>query len=703
MNQFVAASSVRFVGAVRPVPVAVSAIGPDVAVSQPAPASLPLISSKAGNLFVDRNDASVHWYLPDFNLADDVDPKFGFAASQSGQDSRGNPFYTARLTFRMHKSKPPDIAQFAQSNPRSTLQEIPLTDMSVILTSIYTDDGGQQRQRTFSAAIVDQGNGDYLLNFDGTILGASVIGLYQDLTAFGNAFLIISASYQAWSPSGLMFAGPTRPVAVQRVLPMRSYSPTLMRRRLIDEGEDDSVEIVTRPQVVDPLVQTKQGWEKHLPLSLKYKQDGYQLRYTVSTTTIPNQVIRTADDLKEFSLRQSEFTELKALGDINQRYPSLSRVYIGVLSRTIVVIPSRYSIVRSRVGCAALCMALVDSAASGASKCKFEFDFTIAPEVSRIEFLQLAQEISNKPDLKDYVLKLPDFKHDNPPSTLQTTFKSSVDFTGGTDAHTFAVSVSIHDDEMQTPAVANANLFIMRLSSNTGAELVGSMSLKLDDGYSDAVLSPIALNFSHTAGSDELDVQIDEASAQIKLTNRSSLDLQLSRYALIEGSVISVIPCTLSLPANSSSSVSLPANHAGLLFAADAQLVMPKPLTKSDTARFLHFQTADVQETQYVVAIDGSGVDFKKVDSLLASITFSTLPNVAPRPLRLSQHIHSDSTHIVIPLENAVFTLPGTVNLTVHFVDQGISDLNFTVGNDFTSEPVLVLLQSDIDKNLPKK
>jgi hypothetical protein len=229
------------------------------------------------------------------------------------------------------------------------------------------------------------------------------------------------------------------------------------------------------------------------------------------------------------------------------------------------------------------------------------------------------------------------------------------------------------------------------------------MSLKLDDGYSDAVLSPIALNFSHTAGSDELDVQIDEASAQIKLTNRSSLDLQLSRYALIEGSVISVIPCTLSLPANSSSSVSLPANHAGLLFAADAQLVMPKPLTKSDTARFLHFQTADVQETQYVVAIDGSGVDFKKVDSLLASITFSTLANVAPRPLRLSQHIHSDSTHIVIPLENAVFTLPGTVNLTVHFVDQGISDLNFTVGNDFTSEPVLVLLQSDIDKNLPKK
>src|SRR5215813_1062137 len=108
-------------------------------------------------------------------------------------------------------------------------------------------------------------------------------------------------------------------------------------------------------------------------------------------------------------------------------------------------------------------MALVDSSAADGSKCKFEFDFTIAPEVSRIEFLKLTEEILRRDDLKDYKLKLPDFQCDTPPSTLQTTFKSDVQFTAGVDPHTFAVTVSIHDGGSETPAVANANLFILRL------------------------------------------------------------------------------------------------------------------------------------------------------------------------------------------------------------------------------------------------
>src|SRR5207253_1884235 len=112
------------------------------------------------------------------------------------------------------------------------------------------------------------------------------------------------------------------------------------------------------------------------------------------------------------------------------------------------------------------------------------------------------------------------------------------------------------------------------------------------------------------------------------------------------------------------------------------------------------FQTADVQETQYVVAVNGSGIDFNKVDSVKVTTTFSNLPNVTPNSFTLSKNHRSDSTHITIPLENAVFSLPGTVNLTVHFVDPGMSDLNFTLENDFTAEPVLILVQTDIDKNL---
>ena len=55
-----------------------------------------------------------------------------------------------------------------------------------------------------------------------------------------------------------------------------------------------------------------------------------------SSTALALAPILGISDLKEFELKQSEFTELKVLGDISQRFPSLSRLYLGVLSKTIV-------------------------------------------------------------------------------------------------------------------------------------------------------------------------------------------------------------------------------------------------------------------------------------------------------------------------------------------------------------------------------
>ena len=680
----------------------------------PKPASLPVVSSRTGSLFQDRNDPNLHWYLPDFNLAEDVDPGFGFVASQSGQDANGNPFNKARLTLRLHRCQPDDVVNFSQANPSAKLQEIPLAEMSAVLTSFYTDEAGQQQQRTRVATIQDMGDGCFLLAFD--LLAQEVIGFYQDLTSFGKAVVNLSATYQAWSGSGAMFLLAHR----QQELLGSTNAPAPMSMRILSTQMQPAAVAppvartassfrmqmpgaIRQVNTGDTLVQTSQAWSKPLPVGLKYEQDGYQLKYTISTATITNHVIRDANDLKDFSLSQSEFTELKALGDVSQRYPSLSQLYIGVLSRTIIMIPKRYSVLRGRAGCAALCVAVVDSSPGSGSRCKFEFDFTIAPEVSRIEVYKLQQEINSRQELKDYTLKLPDFQRDNPPSTLETQFRSDVQIDQGALAQTFAVTVSIQDEGAQTPAVANANAFIMRLSSGTGADLIGSLSLKLDDGYPDPVRSAIDLNFARTAGTDhEIDVQLIEESSEIKATNQLPLDLQLSRYALIKDSAITEVPGVLALPANGSLTIPLPGDHANLTLAVDAQLLIPQPMAKSDIVKFLDIRTADVQETQYVVAVNGAGIDFNKVDSVKVTITFSNLPNIAPRPLTLDKNLHADSTHIVIPLENAVFSLPGTVNLAVHFVDSGISDLDFTLENDFAAEPVLVILQSDIDKNLPK-
>ena len=163
----------------------------------PKPASLPLVDSRNGNLLTDRNDANLHWYLPAFALADDIDPAFAFLANQSGQDQNGSPFNSALLTLRLHKSEPADAISFSQANPTATLQEIPLAELAAVLTSFYKDDAGQEQQRTFKAVIKDQGNGDFLLTFD-SILGPAGVGIFLDLTVFGKAVINLSASYQAF-------------------------------------------------------------------------------------------------------------------------------------------------------------------------------------------------------------------------------------------------------------------------------------------------------------------------------------------------------------------------------------------------------------------------------------------------------------------------------------------------------------------------
>ncbi len=717
MNQIIARSAVRFGGGIfiHPIP-----LPPPVPV-QVLPASLPMVESANGNLFVDRNDANIHWYLPDFALADDTDSSFAFVASQSSLPTEdGRPFYVGRITLSLRKFRPVDVEQFVQANPASTVQEIPLAAMVAVLSSYYSDKNGQQQRRSFTAsAIRDAGGGSFLLTFDGAILGDSVTGLYQDLRRFGKALINLSASYQAWAKQGsAAIFGNTglrlMPMQLQRVAMaaplIQQQRPAVSNRmdvsnlntiRIFNPGIFDSEGPAPPPPEQPVYVQLQQSWTKELPLGLKYNQDGYQLRYTVSQEAGQNHVIINVDDLRDFNQSQSQFAELKALGDISLRYPTLSRAYFGVLSRSIIVIPRRYSIVRSKSGCAATCMALVDSSPSSISGCKFEFNFTIAPDVSRIEFEKLKQEVLNSADFKGYQLTFADFEHNTPPSELLTIFKSSVQFAAGTEAHTFAVTVFIQDDDKQTPAVANANLFILRLCSQTGTDLTGSLSLKLDDGYQSAVLAPIDLNFSHTVGTDELLVEFDESSSVIKLTNRSSLDLQLSEYALVQGSNLTEFPDSLVIAAAGNTSLPLPADHNGLALLADAQLVVPKPMSISAVTDYLNFQTVDVQSTQYAITVEGSGLDYNKVASIAIDIKFSTLPQVAPRQLRLNKSVNFDSTHIVVPLENAMFSLPGLVNVSVQFVDPGVNTLLFTLQHDFTAEPDLILLQNDIDKNLP--
>ena len=78
------------------------------------------------------------------------------------------------------------------------------------------------------------------------------------------------------------------------------------------------------------------------------------------------------------------------------------------------------------------------------------------------------------------------------------------------------------------------------------------------------------------------------------------------------------------------------------------------------------------------------------------------MPNAAPRQLQLSGNIRADSTNILIPLVNAMFSLPGTVAISVQWVDSTVNPVLFTLQNEFVAKPILYLLQTDIDSHLAK-
>ena len=659
-----------------------------------APPSLPVAASRSGSLFTDRFDSNLHWYLPDYALVDDVDPGFAFAVRQTGQQANGQPFLVARLSLRLKKLQPAQVAQFAKSNPHAVLREIPLENPTAVLSSAYIDQQGNPQQRTFrSSSWQDQGDGSSLLVFDGPILGDSVLAVYGDLRTLGKAAIAVNGIFQCWSqtpPPRPLFQGqaagttlvhPVFSAAVlQRPLAMAAMAPAhaapqpvrqtpvrwapLPGRRATLPAHPAPLPVHPAPQPVHTptpppsppppaWVEVNLPYNESLRLGLKYNGNGYQLRYTLTTTTGTSQVILGADDLSSFSQRQTQFVELNELGDLNQKYPTLSRAYFGVLSKTIVLIPQRYAIVRSKTGCAATCLARVDSSSSSASQCAFDFSFMIAPEVSSIDLAKLTEDVSAHPDLNGYQITYADSLQTKPPSTVLTSFASSVQFAAGANPHTFALTITVQDGA-NMPAVANANLLILQLSAQSGTDLIGSLSLKLDDGYPDPVLATIDLNFAHTAGSDEILAQINQSSQTIQVSNASPLDLEMQNYALIQGANLTEVAGPKLISAGGSISLPLPANSDGLAFACEAELALPALMNATAVAKYLNFQTVDVQNTQYVVALDASGVDFAKVASVACTVTLPTLPSIAPWRTTLTANLKADSDRVQIPIENAV-------------------------------------------------
>src|ERR1700712_2998670 len=252
-----------------------------------------------GNLFVDSRDRAQHWFLPEFKLPDGTDAAFGFAASKTAEidQQTGAPFNKGRVSITLQKSVPHDIEKFRAANPNARLREIPLQALEAAIL-VETVSNGNPVSTRCPATLTQQADGHYLLVAD-AILGVSVVALFQNLTQTGTAKCVIAARFQAW-----------------RIKPLPPLPPGVfatMERRF-EAGPEP--------------------FNAAIGIGSKFRADVYRLKFTVADNG-PPRVIINADDLVSFDTHQSEYIELRALGDVTGRFPSISRLYFGVVSRTV--------------------------------------------------------------------------------------------------------------------------------------------------------------------------------------------------------------------------------------------------------------------------------------------------------------------------------------------------------------------------------
>ncbi len=652
--------------------------------------SSPLLAGRVGNLFVDSVDAASRWYLPTLTLAGDPDGAFAFAVEQENQQADGRPFNTARLTFGATLAMPGDVATFARANPGVRLQPIALTSFVATLNSFYTDAGGAQQQRSFRAdAQGDLTAGSVVLSFATGVFGDAVAALYQDLRLFGKTTLVLSAVFAVLTQRFMPDPRPDPPDPDPHPNPHPGPHPVLsaMPIRLLALVPPRTGHWVFMPM--------PQAWTQSLALGVKYQLDDYQLRFTITPHAGPSRIITGVGDLATFGAVAVGVVPFKALGDIGLAYPTLASAYLDVLGRELILVPRTYAILRGKSGCAAQCLARLDINA-GPGGCRFEFDFTVAPQVSMIELRRLANQLASHPDIKDYQIGFPGGLSDQHPSNLQTAFQSSVAFGPGTAAHSFSVTVVVRDDGVAKPAVADANLFILQLCSATGAAPVGVLNVRLDTGDTAPVACALLLDFVTTTGTDDLVATIDAANKVATLRNQSPLDLTVSRVAVATGTELVDGPGPQTLAAGASLSLPITGDPASTTLVAEAQLALSLP-GPAMVAKLLNLSVVDVAETQFVIAADASAVDFARVQSIAITVTFAALPTMIPPQLALSHALMADTTHIVVPIEDAIFALVASVQLAITFVDGFGSPRSGAASTDFVQQPVFVITQTLID------
>jgi hypothetical protein len=609
--------------------------------------NMPLAASRNGNIYKDAIDPNIVWYLPAVGLASGDEQIFRFPAAQTGPDATGNPVNECNLTFAFKKTMPNDVVSFKAQNPTLEFREIPhqKTSSSPSVQSAFFVMSGMLA----SCNLTPSGND--LLIFAATLKGGAVRTAYEGFRLTGNLNYFI--------------------IYMIRVL------------------QTDGPRTIVAPGF---------GCTAFKPIGRVFGAQEFQLAYTVSVGG-RTRYIFDLDDLIAFDAKATKFSEVTALGNVSERFPSISQLFVSRLSRGIMMIPARYVILRGRDGCAAACQAVLDTG-SATSDSMFTFSFTLIPDINPVELAQLLAEVQAHPSTRGSVLEPPAAFNLADGSTLSTPFATSVRYEAGSaTAHSAALSVTVKEQAGQL-AVANANAFMTQLRSSREPFLTGSIKIKLDDALPTRIEVPVLLSFKQTQRiDDEFRSQLDEATGVMTLDNASVLDLLVARAALLGTGDATIVNVGQVIRSGQSIRLPLPPDQPGLSVQTDAELaVADGALSIPDFFRVLRFNAVDVQETQYLLAISADTVKFqtRAIDRIEVSITLANLSGVPAPPLLLLKERPTDSTHVLVPIVQAVTNLPAMLGFVVHFTDASKPPVRFTLQNDFVREPIFVLKDGDI-------
>ncbi|HZR53415.1 MAG TPA: hypothetical protein VFB06_28410 [Streptosporangiaceae bacterium] len=611
------------------------------------------------------------WYIPRFALLPQTgveDPGFQFAVTQKAGEvtPQGRPVNQATLTLTLAGLAP---------GPGKTMSPAP--DLHPIVTlSVPVTEGGTVVPHTVTGTVTDQPDDQRLVTF--SLPEDLVEATYEHLTDLGGASLSVTVNY-----NGLQLVRGFEP---DTGFP---HGPTFNGFEFTVFGDGQNAASVPASigwfrfipvSVMFPVTSPPEP----LPLGLQFYTDSYRSRFTITTKDGVTRPIIDQNDLTGFATARSEFRELTSLGDVQSRFPTVRRLYLGQITGTVVALPAAYAIVHGAEGVAAACDALVDPS-SNLTGSRFHFTFMLAPAVDPIDLADLAAALPTIPEATGRTLRLtlPDGLDTRNPSSLSGFPAATATFSDGLAPHTVQVSVDIADDHT-TPALTSVNQFLSELCAAGPPPLSANLAVRLDDQFPEPVQAPGPLNLHRSAESDDLTVSVTPGSPPTA-TNRGPLDLVLHRAAALPQLAVTSLGDQI---LGAGQTVTLPVAAATSVVVARS-LAVPATIPKETVRTLVTFRTETVQQVQHPLTVQAA-FDFAAagVTSVEVAFRLTGLPALTIPDLTLTAAHTVDFVHVLIPVDSVLTGLDTAV--TLNLTGPG-GTRSVTVHNDFIDDPILTL------------